>query len=247
MRRNAVLCLAAAGWILAGCNQPAVTLKAPAFQNSENTVRDWNDVAHRIASEMAWLSLVPSYPTEQPQAADVPPTAPVYIRTQAVDSAFVQHVADELEADILMRGGKIARSPSRATVVNLDVNFVQWGPRDKPPGLLGTTAAILAVPGIVMGASAPMSTWTAADAAAFTAAGVGVLADAAIALTPTMNAEAIWQATIVTNDRVVMKLQEPVYIRSPDIPLYAKETSLSPVASWGSNEPLRPRLVRYDP
>jgi hypothetical protein len=31
-------------------------------------------------------------------------------------------------------------------------------------------------------------------------------------MTPTMNAEAVWQAPIVTNDRVVMKLQEPVYI-----------------------------------
>jgi hypothetical protein len=224
-----------------------VTPKAPAFQSSENTVRDWNDVAHRIASEMAWLSFVPSYPTEQPQSVNTQSPRPVFIRAQAVDSAFVQHVADELEADILRRGGTIARSPSGATVVNLDVNFIQWGPRDKPPGLLGTTAAVLAVPGIVMGASAPMSTWVAADAAAFTAAGVGILADAAIALTPTMNAEAVWQATIVTSDRMVMKLQAPVYIRASDISLYAKETSLSPVTSWSSNAPLRPRQIRYDP
>ena len=105
----------------------------------------------------------------------------------------------------------------------------------------------LAVPGIVIGASMPMSTWTAANAAAFTALGVGALIDGVIALTPTMNAEAVWQATIVTSDRVVMKLQEPVYIRSPDIPLYAKETSVSPVSSWSSNGALRPRTIRYDP
>jgi hypothetical protein len=92
-----------------------------------------------------------------------------------------------------------------------------------------------------------MSTWTAADAAAFTAIGVGALADAAIALTPTMNAEAVWQATVVTNDQVVMKLQEPIYIRAHDIPLYAKKTNLGPVSSWSSNAPLRARTIRYDP
>jgi hypothetical protein len=98
-----------------------------------------------------------------------------------------------------------------------------------------------------MGASAPMSPWTAAGAAAYTALGAGAFLDGAIALTPTMNAEAVWQATIQTDDRSVMKLQEPVYIRSYDIPLYAKETSVSPVSSWSSARSLRPRTVRYDP
>ena len=67
-------------------------------------------------------------------------------------------------------------------------------------------------------------------------------------MTPTMNAEAIWAATIVTNDRSVMKLQEPVYIRAPDIPLYAKAVTLAPLASWNSRTAsLRPRSIRYDP
>lgn len=247
MRRNPLYCLMAVSCILVGCNQPAVTLKPPAFQASENTVRDWNDVAHRISSEMAGLGLVPAYPTELAQPANVPPARPVFVQSQAVDSAFVRHIADELEADILRRGGTIVRSPDNATVVNLDVNFIQWGPRDKPPGPLGTTLGVLAVPGIVINASQPMSTWTAADAASFAALGYGVLLDTLVALYPTMNAEAVWQATIVTNDRVVMKLQEPVYIRSHDIPLYAKAASLSPVSSWGRNMPLRPRTIRYDP
>jgi hypothetical protein len=245
MIRHTTLCPAAVGCLLAGCNQPAVTLKAPAFQSSENTVHDWNDVAHTIASEMALRSLVPS--DWQPATADAPQPKRVFVRVQAPDSAFVREVANELESDILRRGGTIARIPAGATVVNLDVNFVKWGPRDKPPGLLGTTAAILAIPAIVIGASAPMSTWTAADAAAFTAIGVGVVADAAIALTPTMNAEAVWEATIVTNDQVVMKVQEPIYIRAHDIPLYAKATNLSPLSSWSSNAPLRARTIRFDP
>jgi len=249
MRHQTLYYLAAASCLLVGCNQPAVTLKAPAFQSSENTVRDWNDVAHRVASQMALLALVPSYPGRpgQTEPTNVTPPKPVFIRVQAPDSAFVREVADELEADILQRGGTVARTPASATVVNLDVNFVRWGPRDKPPGLLGTTAAVLAVPGIVVGASAPMSTWTAADAASFASVGVGVLVDGIIALTPTMNAEAVWDATIVTNDRVVMKLQEPIYIRAPDIPLYAKATNLGPVSSWSSYTPLRARPIRYDP
>ena len=106
----------------------------------------------------------------------------------------------------------MARSSDGATVVNLDVNFIRWGPRDK-------TAR---------------TTWCHARTAGYSShrhwgiyanvhldsrrcgsvhcAGVGVLADGLVAMTPTMNAEAVWQATIVTNDRVVMKLQEPVYI-----------------------------------
>jgi hypothetical protein len=248
MRPKAMASLLVLSCLLVGCNQPAVSLKPPAFQSSENTARDWNDVAHKITSQMAWIGLVPAYPTEQPPSEAAPQARPVFIHAQAIDSAFIHQVSDELAADIMRRGGIVARSPDGATVVNLDVNFIQWGPRDKPPGLAGTTVGILSIPGIIIGASAPLSTWAAARAAAYTALGVGAFLDGVIALTPTMNAEAIWQATIVTNDRIVMKLQEPVYIRSPDIPLYAKDTTVSPVSSWTNNSgSLRPRTIRYDP
>jgi len=245
MRRWTTRYLAAATCLLAGCNQPAVTLKPPAFQSSENTVRDWNDVADRIAAQMTNLGYLPV--PGRPEAPNTPPPTPVFIRVLAPDSAFIREVADELASDVLQSGGTIARAPGGATVVNLDVNFVRWGPRDKPPGLLGTTAAALSVPGIVIGSSQPMSVWTAADAASFTALGVGALVDAALAMTPTMNAEAIWQASIVTNDRVMMMLQEPVYIRGPDIPLYAKAVNLAPAASWSGEAPLATRLIRFDP
>lgn len=246
MRCHTKLCLAVVASLLVGCNQPAVTPKAPAFQSSENTVRDWNDVAHRISANLAALGLVPN--NAQPVVMEPSSMRPVFIRIQAPDLAFVRQVASELERDVLRSGAVLARSPAGATVVNLDVNFVRWGPRDKPPGLAGTLAAVTAIPGIVIGASVPMSTWTAANAAAFTALGLGALYDGAIALTPTMNAEAVWEATIVTNDRVIMRLQEEVYIRAPDIPLYAKATSLTPVVSWSDPvPPLRSRVIRYDP
>ena len=245
MRHHIKLCVAAIAGLLVGCNQPAVTLKAPAFQSSENTIRDWNDVAHQIATDMASLGLLPTSFLPGPTVG--PPPKPVFVRVQAPDSAFVRQVADQLERDVLQSGVAVARSPAGATVVNLDVNFVRWGPRDKLPGPIGTLAAVVAIPGIVIGASQPMSIWTAAGTAAFTAAGLGVLHDTVVALTPTMNAEAVWEATIVADDRVIMRLQDQVYIRAPDIPLYAKATSLSSITSWRDEVPLRSRPIRYDP
>ena len=105
------------------------------------------------------------------------PPKPVFVKVLAQDFAFARMVASELEADVLRSSGTVARSPYGATVVNLDVDFVRWSPRNKPPGLLGTTAAIAAIaaiPGNVIGASAPMSTWTAADTASFAALGYGL-------------------------------------------------------------------------
>ncbi|HBK06731.1 MAG TPA: hypothetical protein DDZ81_12815 [Acetobacteraceae bacterium] len=232
MRGHTVFWLAALAGSLAGCNQPAVSLKPPVFQSSENTVHDWHDVAIAVSHEIQARGLLA-------------PDRPLFIREQAPDSAFIHYVADALESDILTQGGTIARSPAGATVVNLDVDFVRWGPRDKPPGLLGTAAGLATLPGILTGASYPMSTWAAADAAAFTAIGVGGLVDLAIATTPTMNAEAIWKATILAGDRVIMKVQKPIYIRADDIPLYAKTTSLGPVGSDGSGAVLHTRTVRY--
>lgn len=265
MRPNVAICVAVTSVILTGCNQPAVSLKPPAFQSSENTVRDWNDVAHWIAAGMTSRGLLPgqsqSVTVVETQTKELPlglvsdsvrqvtetGPRPVFIRLQAPDSAFVRQVGNELEAEILRRGGSIARRPDGATVVNLDVDVVRWGPRDKPPGLVGTTMAVSAIPGIIIGASAPMSLWTAADAASSTTGGFGIFADLIAAMTPTMNAEAVWEATIVTDDRLVMKLQEPIYIRAPDIPLYAKATNLSPVASWKYSAPLVARQIRYAP
>lgn len=245
MRGHSTLCLMAL-CLLSACNQPAVTLKAPAFQSSENTVRDWDNVAHEIAADMAAHALLPPLPPmTAPQGYS---TKSVFVRIQAPGSAFMQDVASELEADILSRGGSVSRTPVGATVVNLDVDFVTWSPRDKPPGLVGTTAGIASIPGIVIGASVPMSKWAAADAAAFSAMGLGVAADMAIALTPTSNAEAIWEASVVTDDQVVMRLQEPVYVRNRDIPLYTKTTNLAPVSSWTDRgATLVPRPLRLAP
>ena len=145
--RNSILCLTAIACLLGGCNQPAVTLKAPAFQSSENTVRDWNDIAHRISSEMASRGLLPS--PSVPAAPNTPSPRPVFVQVQAPDSAFVRVLASELQADVLRNGGIVARSPYGATVVNLDVDFVSWsretnrlgssGPRQPSPPYPGSS------------------------------------------------------------------------------------------------------------
>src|SRR6516225_624308 len=114
MRRHIkLLYVAAVAGLLVGCNQPAVTLKAPASQSSENTIRDWNDVAHQIATGMASLGLLP---TIQPGLTEATPPKPVFVRVQAPDSAFVRQVADELERDVLQSGATVVRSPTHATV-----------------------------------------------------------------------------------------------------------------------------------
>ena len=245
MRAQTIFCLAAL-CLLGACNQPAVSLKAPAFQSSENTVRDWNDVAHEIAAQMAAHGLLPPV---APEVSSAPYVAkPVFIHVQALGSAFAQQVATELRADILARGAIVARNPVGATVINLDVDFVKWSPRDKPPGLTGSVAAVEGISGVVVAASLPMSTWTAADAAASGAAGFGILSDALIALTPLSNSEAVWKASVVTDDQVVLSLQKPIYIRDRDISLYAKTADLTPVASWtDANEPLTARPLRLAP
>lgn len=229
--------------VLSACNQPAVTPKLPAFQPSENTVRDWKDVADKIAVGMAARGLLPPLQGEA-TAVPVSPRHPIFIRLQAPNSMFARVVGEELKADVLDRGGVVARTPAGATVVNFDVDFVRWGPRDKPPGPLGTLAGIAAIPGLIAGAST-FSKWAIVDAGGLAGVGYGALADGIIALTPTMNAEAVWEATIVVDDRELMRLQSPVYVRNNDLLLYASSVRLSPLDSWEADRPLTARRLSY--
>ena len=146
---------------------------------------------------------------------------------------------------MLRRGGTVARTPWGATVINLDVSFVQWSPREKPPGLGGTTLAAAEIAGEIVALSGPYSVVGAATAAGIVAGVAGVATDMGIAVTPTSNTEAVLEATVVTQDSVVVRVREPVYIRYEDIPLYAKTTGLSPVASWTPSRALVPSSVRY--
>jgi hypothetical protein len=113
------------------------TWKPPSFQSSEVTVRDWKNAAHDVTSELESLGLVPSqWPTGSTTAA----FRPVFVQVVGADSMFLHEAADQLEGDILRRGGTIARAPSHATVVSLAVDVVSWTPGDLFPS---NTEAVL--------------------------------------------------------------------------------------------------------
>jgi hypothetical protein len=210
--------MAVAACALAGCSQPAVPLKRPAFQTSENSIRDWNEVAHRIADQMTARGLLPI--PGQPQPAFGATVRPVYIRVQAPDSAFLHQVATQLESIIILTGAVVARAPAEATVVNLDVDFIRWSGGGTTIGPLYEAAAIA----------------------------VGAFTDTVVAFVPTSRTEIVWQATIVADDQVLMNLHDKAYIREDDIPLYARATKLAPIASMGvSTQTPRARQIRYDP
>jgi hypothetical protein len=104
--------------------------KPPTFQANEVTVRDWKNVAHDIASEMAAIGLVPLNWPRGIDGAPAAPLRPVFVNLLAPNSMFLRETADELEGDILRRGGAVTRSPVGATVVSLDVDVVTWSPGD---------------------------------------------------------------------------------------------------------------------
>jgi hypothetical protein len=240
------VCLGASALLLSACTQPSVRLKPPASQDSENTVRDWDAVAHKITAQMEAQRLLPA--RAAPQNAPVPPPPrPVFVRVQAPNSAFLREVAGEIEADVLRRGGTVSRTMTDATVVNLGVSFVQWSPRDKPPGLLGTGLAAAVVTGAILADAGPYSYAGGLTAAGIAAGIVGVAADFAVAMTPWSNSEAVWEATIVSADKVIMSLREPVYIRNGDIGLYATRADLAPALSWSESRRLPAVPVRYQP
>ncbi|WP_428490824.1 hypothetical protein [Rhodopila sp.] len=115
MRLRGLSHLAAFACTLAGCHQPMVEPKLPSFQSTENTVRDWKNAAHEVASELASQGFVAP--------------RPIFIAVQP-DSMFLRQAGEELQADILRRHGTIASSPYNATVVSLGVDVVHWSGRD---------------------------------------------------------------------------------------------------------------------
>lgn len=137
MRLRGTMCVAMTACILAGCHQPMVTPKLPSFQSREVTVRDWKIAADDVASELASLDLVPTQ--WRPQFAGGP-QRPVFVQVAEPTSVFLREVVDELQAQILRRGGVIANNPAHATVVTLDVDIVRWTPGDL---LWSSTEAVL--------------------------------------------------------------------------------------------------------
>jgi hypothetical protein len=226
---------------LGACTQPAVAPKAPAFQESENTARDWVTVAQQIAGSLSQRGFLPS--PVMPGSEPPPPRPPIFVQVDAPGSTFLQEVRQGLQDEILRRGGTLSRMPANSVVVNLDVDVVRWGARNQPAAGLATVAGLAAGTGVLLANAAPLS-----PAAGFgIAAGAGLALDAILAMTPRTNTEAIWKASIIAEDQVVLSISGPVYIGPSDASLYASETRLSPTVSFSAaNQPI-PRQLRFVP
>lgn len=224
---------------LMGCNMPAVAPKAPAFQDSAVTVRDWDSVAQQIADEMVQRGLLPGPLNPQ---SPTPPRYPYYVNVTAPDSPFLNEVSQALQSEILHRGGTVTVSPVGAMVLNLDVDVIQWG-GNRYPGGLGTLTGLAAGTGILLGNAGPLS-----PAAGFgIAAGAGIAADAIVAMTPHTNVEAVWQASALMGDKLVFDIRRPIYIDAQDVPLHRSNTRLNVMSSPGAPVTAVPVPLRYDP
>lgn len=120
----------------------------------------------------------------------------------------------------MTRGFVVATSATGAWVINLKVDVIRWGPRDKPPGTLGVVPGTLA------------------------AVGDFVVGDFSTALTPTSNSEVAWEATILGDRAILLSVREPLYVRDNDLPLYYGGAETAEIGT--PTFVLSPRRVRYD-
>ncbi len=218
---------------------PAVAPKPAAFQDSVVTERDWDGVANKIADEMALRGLLPD--PLNPQSASQPRYA-YYINLVAPDSPFLHEVRQELQSEILHRGGTVTISPVGAMVINLDVDVVRWSGH-RTPGGLATVAGLAAGTGILLANAGPLS-----PAAGFgIATGAGLAADLLAAATPHTNVEAVWQASAIMGDKLLFDIRRPIYISAGDIPLHNSNTHLSAMSSPGASLAAPLVRLRYDP
>lgn len=230
---------------LAGCMRPAVAPKPFSMQDSQNSVQDWNGVAQRVADAMTGRGLLAPRPTPGAVTSGVQVARDrmIYVQPLAVGSPFLDQVRTALESEIIARGETVALSPAGATVVNLDVRVINWS------GSLRRSAPSLAALGLatggayVLGMNGPYT-----PAAAFgIAAGTGLALELLRALTPDTNVEAVWEASVQTDDRLIMKAHAPVYIQAGDIGLYATRLHFGPRTSYVQPTRLSGVRLRYVP
>jgi len=227
--------------ISGGCIRPAVAPKPLAFQESENTVRDWNTVATRIADEMSKRGLLSSPASSETSAISGAPTSGLFfVNVLAPGSTFLHEVRGALQSEILARGGRVSRSPANATVVNLDINVVHWAAQSTLGGT-GTLSGLAAGTAILLAQNGPYS-----PAGGFgMAAGAGIAADAITSMTPHTNVEVVWEASILREGEIVMEIRNPIYIRPRDPALYESLVRVRPVESFANSASSLPVKLQY--
>lgn len=208
-------------------------------------IRDWDVVASRVADALQEKGFLPN--PSAPPAPNVE-VQPIYVHAQGYGSTFLHSAKQSLEADILRRGGIVARGPAQAVIVNLEVDVVRWSPR--PPWQDGTFTAL----GLAAGAGVMIADHSVAAGGigltalqgALALGALGLAADLVRASSPAQfGSEAAWQASIYVSDRLAFRLRQPMYIRTNDAPLYVAHSNLAPI-NTGGNVSLPVRAVRYD-
>lgn len=165
-----------------------------------------------------------------------------YVNMVAKESPFLHEVRDALEGDLRARNVSVARSPSGATAINIDASFVQWSHGDVGPGGAGTLlGAGIASGCLIADANRAGPTLIGLGGIALAS---GIAFDVLAATLQTTNTEVIWQALIVSADRVLMRIHEPMYVTASDATLYFGRSTAA-IVSPGPMVALESVPVRY--
>lgn len=120
--RLGILCVAAV--VGAGCTpQPMSISKMPgpltlnhwAAQDEATNIQDWHRMSKKVVEEVQFVGLLSS-------------TNPIYVSADQT-TPFVRELARAVRTEIIHRGGVVATSPARATVLRLNSDIVVWGSR----------------------------------------------------------------------------------------------------------------------
>jgi hypothetical protein len=160
---------------------------------------------------------------------------------QAPGAVFLQEAREALIAEILLRGGTVARAPAGSVVINLDAEVVDWGFATARSDGTYAVAGGATGAGVLIGASGGIAPLGVAGIAA----GSGLVAEALLALMPGTNAEVAWRATIVSDERIVLQIGEAMYVPESDIPLYQSSSKIQAIASLTPPAPLQVRQLRF--
>jgi hypothetical protein len=109
--------------VLCGCAPTGNTANQIHGERSFNRLKDWNASAARVAWSMEQAGVIPAMAA--PGVARLFP-GPYYVHVMTQGSTFLDAVRQAMLHELLRRGAEIARSPERATVINLDIDVVRY-------------------------------------------------------------------------------------------------------------------------
>jgi len=139
LKISSILCAGVAASLAACADEPLIgqktfgptTVGQWAQQDQATNVQDWHQMARKIADGLQVRGLLATAP-EVPASSTTSTFAqkPFYIHSDQ-NTGFVRELSQALKAEILLREGLVATSANRAYVVDLSVNVVVWGSRQK--------------------------------------------------------------------------------------------------------------------